>query len=80
MTRRADFPITRRWPPVDPARIVLHSFPTPDGVTPSIALEDLCLPHEAHRVTLGDADVNAAEFLSLTPDTKIPALIDPDGP
>ncbi len=76
----ADFPITRRWPPQNPDVIQLYSFPTPNGVKASIALEEMGLPYEAHRVTLADADVKSSEFLSLNPNNKIPAIIDPDGP
>lgn len=43
-------------------------------------LEEIGLPYEAHRVTLSDADVKSPEFLSLNPNNKIPAIIDPDGP
>ncbi|PWK61387.1 glutathione S-transferase family protein [Roseicyclus mahoneyensis] len=80
MPHLADFPITARWPATDPAVIQLYSFPTPNGVKVSIALEEQGLPYEAHRVTLSDADVRSAEFLSLNPNNKIPALIDPNGP
>jgi GST-like protein len=80
MNPLSDFKITHRWPPVDPSKIQLYSFPTPNGVKASIALEELGLPYEVHRVTLDDADVKSAEFLSLNPNNKIPALIDPDGP
>ncbi|MBF9057761.1 glutathione S-transferase [Rhodobacterales bacterium HKCCSP123] len=80
MQQIADFPITRRWPPADPGIIQLYSFPTQNGVKVSIALEELGLPYEAHRVTLSDADVRSPEFLSLNPNNKIPALIDPNGP
>ncbi len=80
MTTLADFPITKRWPAADPSVIQLYSFPTPNGVKASIALEELGLPYEAHRVTLADADVQSPEFLSLNPNNKIPALIDPNGP
>jgi len=80
MSHLEAFPITGRWPPKDPSVIQLYSFPTPNGVKASIALEELGLPYEAHRVTLSDADVKSAEFLSLNPNNKIPALIDPDGP
>lgn len=80
MTDLSDFPITRKWPPKDPAAIQLYAFPTPNGVKASIALEELGLRYEAHRVTLSDADVKSPEFLSLSPNNKIPALIDPDGP
>ena len=74
------FPITGRWKPQDPSVIQLYAFPTPNGVKVSIALEELGLPYEPHRVTLSDDDVKSPEFLSLSPNNKIPALIDPDGP
>ncbi|MCB1340598.1 MAG: glutathione S-transferase N-terminal domain-containing protein, partial [Pseudooceanicola sp.] len=74
------FPITRKWPAINPGLIQLYSFPTPNGVKISIALEELGLPYEAHRVTLADADVKSPEFLSLNPNNKIPAIVDPDGP
>jgi len=76
----SEFPVTRRWPPQHPDRLQLYSFPTPNGQKASIALEELGLPYEAHKVTLADADVKSAEFLSLNPNNKIPAMIDPDGP
>jgi GST-like protein len=80
MTDLTAFPITRRWPPQDANVIQLYSFPTPNGVKVSIALEELGLPYEAHKVTLADADVKSPEFLSLNPNNKIPAIIDPNGP
>ncbi len=73
-------PITRKWPPQNPEILQLYSFPTPNGVKASIALEELQIPYEVHRVTLADADVKSPEFLSLNPNNKIPAIIDPDGP
>ena len=76
----ADFPIARRWPPEHPERLQLYAFPTPNGVKASIMLEETGLPYEAHRVTLSDAEVKSPEFLSLNPNNKIPAIIDPDGP
>jgi len=80
MTFPDDFQITRRWAPAHPDRLQLYSFPTPNGVKASIALEETGLPYEAHRVTLADADVKSPEFLSLNPNNKIPAIIDPAGP
>jgi GSH-dependent disulfide-bond oxidoreductase len=74
------FPITSRWPVSNPDVIQLFSFPTPNGMKVSIALEELGLPYEAHLVTLADADVKSAAFLSLNPNNKIPAIIDPHGP
>jgi GST-like protein len=80
MTELAQFQITKRWPPTDPNVIQLYAFPTPNGVKASIALEELGLPYEAHRITLSDADVKSPEYLSLNPNNKIPAIIDPHGP
>ncbi len=80
MADLSSFSITRRWPPVNTDVIQLYSFPTPNGVKASIALEELGLPYEAHKVTLSDADVKSDAFLSLNPNNKIPAIIDPNGP
>ena len=74
------FPITKRWPAKNPDVIQLYSFPTPNGVKISAALEELGLDYEAHRISLSDDDVKSPEFLSLSPNNKIPALIDPSGP
>jgi GST-like protein len=74
------FPITKRWPARHPKRLQLYSLPTPNGVKVSIALEELGLPYEAHRVDFAKNDQLTPEFLSLNPNNKIPALIDPDGP
>ncbi|MCE8006486.1 glutathione S-transferase N-terminal domain-containing protein [Aestuariivita sp.] len=80
MSALDQFPISRKWPAQNPKVIQLYSFPTPNGVKVSIALEEMGLPYEAHKVTLSDADVKSAEFLSLNPNNKIPAIIDPNGP
>ncbi|WP_424968720.1 glutathione S-transferase family protein [Dinoroseobacter sp. S375] len=80
MTDLSAFPITRKWPAENPGVLQLYSFPTPNGIKVSIALEELGLPYEPHKVTLSDADVKSPEFLSLNPNNKIPAIIDPDGP
>ena len=74
------FPITTRWPAKDNSVIQLYSYPTPNGVKASIALEELGLAYEPHLVTLKDADVKSEAFLSLNPNNKIPAIIDPNGP
>jgi GST-like protein len=55
----ADFPITARWPATHPDRIQLYSFPTPNGVKVSIALEELGLPYEAHAVIIGKNESRA---------------------
>jgi len=75
-----DFPITRKWPPRHPDRIQLYSLPTPNGVKASIALEELALPYEPHLVSFERNDQLSPEFLSLNPNNKIPAIIDPQGP
>jgi GST-like protein len=80
MNTLESFPINGRWTAQDPSVIQLYSFPTPNGVKASIALEEMGLAYEAHRVTLSDSDVKSDEFLSLNPNNKIPALIDPNGP
>ncbi len=73
------FPITRRWAPEDAGVIQLYSYPTPNGIKVSVMLEETGLPYEAHRIGL-DEDVRTTEFLSLNPNNKIPAIIDPHGP
>lgn len=76
----SQFPINAKWPAKNAGIIQLYSFPTPNGVKVSIALEEMGLEYEAHTVTLSDADVKSPEFLSLNPNNKIPAIIDPNGP
>ncbi|MDP3254872.1 MAG: glutathione S-transferase N-terminal domain-containing protein [Bosea sp. (in: a-proteobacteria)] len=74
------FQITQRWPAQHPDRIQLYSLPTPNGVKVSIALEELGLPYEPHTINIGQNETWGPEFLSLNPNGKIPAIIDPDGP
>ncbi|MBN9258754.1 MULTISPECIES: glutathione S-transferase N-terminal domain-containing protein [unclassified Mesorhizobium] len=74
------FPITKRWPASHPDRLQLYSYPTPNGVKVSIALEELGLPYEAHAVNIGKNESWTPEFLSLNPNGKIPAIVDPNGP
>ena len=80
MVELRDFPITARWPPRQPHVLQLYSLPTPNGVKVSIMLEEIGLPYEAHRVELQDNEHCSPAFLSLNPNGKIPAIIDPDGP
>ena len=74
------FPITQKWPAQHPDRLQLYSLPTPNGVKVSIALEELGLPYEPHLVSFDTHDQTSPEFLSLNPNNKIPAILDPDGP
>jgi GSH-dependent disulfide-bond oxidoreductase len=80
MADLSSFAITKKWPAAHPDRIQLYSLPTPNGVKASIALEELGLPYEPHLVSFGTNDQMSPEFLSLNPNNKIPAIIDPDGP
>jgi len=80
MTTLADFAITKKWPAAHPDRLQLYSLPTPNGVKVAIALEETGLPYEPHLVRFDTNDQLSPEFLSLNPNNKIPAIIDPDGP
>lgn len=74
------FPINSRWPAQYPEHLQLYSSPTPNGVKISIMLEETGLPYEAHYIDLGKDQTWTPEFLSLNPNGKIPAIIDPGGP
>ncbi|MBT0963125.1 glutathione S-transferase N-terminal domain-containing protein [Denitromonas iodatirespirans] len=80
MTDLSTFPITRKWPARHPDRLQLYSLPTPNGVKVSIMLEEIGLPYEAHKGSFDTNDQNSPAFLSLNPNNKIPAILDPDGP
>ena len=80
MSDLSAFPITARWPAQHPDRLQLYSLPTPNGVKVSIMLEEIGLPYEPHTINIGKNETFAPEFLSLNPNGKIPAIIDPDGP
>jgi GST-like protein len=80
MTDLSAFPITARWPAAHPDRIQLYSVPTPNGVKASIMLEELGLPYEPHFIDIMKNATQLPEYLSLNPNGKIPAIIDPDGP
>ena len=80
MPHLSDFPIATRWPAEHPDRIQLYSLNTPNGVKVSIMLEETGLAYEPHLVDIMKGDNHTSEFLSLNPNGKIPAIIDPDGP
>ena len=80
MSALSDFPITQKWPARHPERVQLYSLPTPNGVKVSIMLEETGLPYEPHLVNFGSNDQMSPEFISLSPNNKIPAILDPDGP
>ncbi|KQV78860.1 glutathione S-transferase N-terminal domain-containing protein [Rhizobacter sp. Root1221] len=80
MTDLSRFEITRKWPARHADRIQLYSLPTPNGVKVSILLEETGLPYEPHLVRFDTNDQLSPEFLSLNPNNKIPAILDPNGP
>ncbi len=80
MTDLAVFPITQKWAAQYPDRIQLYSLPTPNGVKVSIMLEETGLPYEPHLVSFETNDQMSPAFLSLNPNNKIPAILDPNGP
>ncbi|KUM03698.1 glutathione S-transferase N-terminal domain-containing protein [Chromobacterium subtsugae] len=80
MSDLSAFPITGTWPAKHPDRLQLYSLPTPNGVKVSIMLEEIGLPYEAHLVSFERNEQLSPAFLSLNPNNKIPAILDPDGP
>jgi GST-like protein len=80
MTDLADVPITKKWPALHPERIQLYSLPTPNGIKVAVMLEETGLPYEPHLVRFDANEQMSPEFLSLNPNNKIPAIIDPKGP
>ncbi len=80
MSDLSAFPITKKWPALHPDRLQLYSLPTPNGVKVSVMLEETGLPYEPHLVRFETQDQMSPEFLSLNPNNKIPAILDPNGP
>lgn len=60
--------------------IELHFWPTPNGKKISIMLEELGVPYTTHMVNIGTGDQFKPEFLAISPNNRIPAIIDPEGP
>ncbi|WP_394788623.1 glutathione S-transferase N-terminal domain-containing protein [Rhodoferax sp.] len=80
MTDLSAFPITQKWPAQHPEILQLYSLPTPNGVKVSILLEEIGLAYEPHLVSFETNDQMSPAFLSLNPNNKIPAILDPNGP
>lgn len=72
--------VFKKWPAQHPERIQLYSLGTPNGQKISIALEEMALPYEAHRIEIMKDDQFTDEFIAINPNSKIPAIIDPNGP
>ncbi len=60
--------------------IELHYWPTPNGWKISIALEEMGLPYDVHWVNIGKGEQFRPEFLAISPNNRMPAIVDPDGP
>ena len=60
--------------------IDLYTFGTPNGLKASIMLEEVGLPYQVHRIHIGEGDQFNPEFLKISPNNKIPAIVDHDGP
>ena len=80
MSDLSNFDITKKWPAKNPDVLQLYSLPTPNGIKVSIMLEETGLAYEPHTVNFGSNDQMSPEFVSLNPNNKIPAIIDPNGP
>jgi GST-like protein len=80
MNNLSAFPITRKWPAAHPDRLQLYSLTTPNGVKASIMLEETGLAYEPHLVSFDTHDQLTPEFISLSVNNKIPAILDPNGP
>ena len=70
----------KTWPIEHPGHIQLYSLATPNGQKASIVLEELELPYEAHKVNILDNEQFSEQFIAVCPNSKIPAIVDPDGP
>ncbi len=73
-------PFPTRWPVEHPDRLQLYSLATPNGQKAGIALEELGLPYEAHMVDIGSGQQHEPEYRKISPNGKIPAVVDPRGP
>lgn len=60
--------------------IDLHTWSTPNGRKVSIMLEELGLDYAVHPVNIGKGEQFTPEFLAISPNNKIPAIVDSDGP
>jgi GST-like protein len=72
--------IEAKWPIVDRSKLQLFSLNTPNGIKVNVALEELGVPYEPHLVHIGKNEQFTPEFISISPNSKIPAIVDLDGP
>ncbi|MEW5422029.1 glutathione S-transferase N-terminal domain-containing protein [Amorphus sp. 3PC139-8] len=62
------------------APIELHYWPTPNGWKVTILLEELGVPYHVNFVNIGAGDQFKPEFLAISPNNRMPAIVDPEGP
>ena len=72
--------VQQRWPTEHPARLQLYSIDSPNGIKVACMLEETGLAYEAHIINLFDGEQHDEAFVSISPNRKIPILIDPRGP
>jgi len=60
--------------------IEAYSLPTPNGQKVHVILEELGVPYNYHRIDIGKGEQFTPEFLAISPNNKIPAIVDPEGP
>jgi GST-like protein len=72
--------IESKWPIVDRSKLQLFSLNTPNRIKVALALEELQLPYEEHTVRNGKVEQFSDAFKSISPNSKIPAIVDLDGP
>ena len=72
--------IESQWPILDRSKLQLFSLNTPNGIKVAVALEELGIPYEAHKVHIGKGEQFTDAFKSISPNSKIPAIVDLNGP
>ena len=72
--------ISDRWPAKHADMLQLYSLATPNGQKVSVMLEELGLDYEAHTINIMEDDQFTEEFKQFSPNSKIPAIMDPNGP
>lgn len=72
--------MSKQWPAQYPDRIQLYSLGTPNGQKVAVALEEMALPYEPHTINIMEGDQFTDEFKAINPNSKIPAIVDPNGP
>jgi len=76
--KKAKAPARRASKPAKP--IALYYWPTPNGHKISIMLEELGVPYEVHPINISKGEQFAPAFLKISPNNRMPAIIDPNGP